>query len=851
MKPKLVHALSTLVGLSLFLASLLILHHELHVQHSHEIMRHIAALPYRRLMLALGLTFLSYLVLTSYECLAFRYIKHPLPFGKIAITAFIGHAFNNNVGFASLSGGVVRYRLYSAWGLSAVEIAQVTLFSAVTFWLGLLAVAGVVFLLEPMTIPSALRLPWHSLHPLGTIFLVVVAAYFVWNLSRRKRFRLWEWEFASPSFPLSVGQLTASALDWLVAAGALYALLPASPGLSFPTFLGLYLLAQVAGIGSQMPGGLGVFETSLLLMLSPIFPAPAVLGSLLAYRAIYYLFPLILAAGLFGAHELLAHRAQVVRMAGVFGRWVPEIAPDVLALTTFVSGVMLLVSGATPSIPHRLAWLKAFRPLPVTELSHFLGSVAGVGLLLLARGLQQRLNAAYLATVLLLSAGVVFSLFKGVDYEEAVELAIILGALVPCRSQFYRKTSLINERFTWGWAAAIGLALLGSIWLGLFSYEHVEYAHELWWQFSLSGDAPRFLRASVGAVSAALWVAIARLLRPAQHRPITASQAEFEKAHTVIDHFPHTYAYLALLGDKTLFFNERGNAFLMYGVQGQSWIVLGDPVGPEQEMAELMWQFRELCDRYHGRAVFYNIGPAHLPIYLDVGLTLLKIGEEARVSLETFSLHGSLYKDLRYTHRKVEKDECAFEVAAREQVPQLFPELKVISDAWLASKHTREKRFTLGFFDESYLRQCPIGLIRQQGRLVAFANLWLGAEKEELSVDLMRYRPEAPEGVMDYLFLELMLWGRQHGYRWFNLGTAPLAGFESRVLGPVWTRVGAFIFRYGEHFYNFQGLRQYKAKFNPAWEPRFLACPGGLAIPRVLLDVMALVAGGTKGIIMR
>jgi len=851
MKPKLIHALSTLLGISLFLASLLILHYELQVPHTHDIMRHIAALPPPRLMLALGLTCLSYLALTGYEYLAFRYIKHPLPFGKIASTSFIGNAFNNNVGFASLSGGVVRYRLYSAWGLSAVEIAQVVLFCAVTFWLGLLAIAGVIFLLEPMTLPSTLQLPWHSVHLLGTLFLVLVAAYFVEGLSRRKWFKLWEWTFAFPSFPLSLGQLTASAFDWLVAAGALYALLPMSPELSFPTFLGLYLLAQVAGIGSQVPGGLGVFETSMLLMLSPTFPAPAILGSLLAYRAIYYLFPLMLAAGLLGAHELFAHRVQVVRMAGVFGRWVPEIAPDVLALTTFVSGVVLLVSGATPSIPHRVAWLREFIPLPVTELSHFLGSIVGVGLLLLARGLQQRLNAAYLATVLLLSAGMIFSLLKGFDYEEAVELAIILGALIPYRSQFYRKTSLINERFTLGWVVAIGLALLGSIWLGLFSYRHVGYSHELWWQFSLSGDAPRFLRASVGAMCATLWVAIAMLLRPAQHRPITASHAECEQARAVIDRSPRTSAYLALLGDKTLLFNERGNAFLMYGVQGQSWIALGDPIGPEQELPELVWQFRELCDHYHGRAVFYDIGRANLPIYLDVGLTLLKVGEEARVFLEAFSLEGSASKGLRYAHRKVEKQGCTFEVAVNESVYQALPELRAISDAWLASKRTREKRFALGFFDEHYLRQCPIGLVRQQGRLVAFANLWLGAEKEECSVDLMRYRPEAPEGVMDYLFLELMCWGRQQGYRWFNLGTAPLAGFENRALAPVWTRIGAFMFRYGEHFYNFQGLRQYKTKFNPVWEPRFLACPGGLAIPRILLDVMALVAGGTTGIVMR
>jgi len=118
-------------------------------------------------------------------------------------------------------------------------------------------------------------------------------------------------------------------------------------------------------------------------------------------------------------------------------------------------------------------------------------------------------------------------------------------------------------------------------------------------------------------------------------------------------------------------------------------------------------------------------------------------------------------------------------------------------------------------------------------------------------MDLIRYLPEAPEGVMEHLFIELMLWSKQQGYRWFNLGMAPLSGLTDQALTPIWSRVGVFLFRHGEHFYNFQGLRKYKNKFHPHWEPKYLASPGGLVLPRILTDVASLIAGGFKGLVAK
>jgi phosphatidylglycerol lysyltransferase len=851
MKKKFLHAIGPFVGLILFSIALWILYRTLKDYQYHDIVRHLRDLPIPYLLMACGLTLLNYLIMSGYDLLALRYIHYQLPYRKIATASFISYAFSNNIGLSMLAGGSVRFRLYSAWGLSVEEITKVVVFCSLTLWLGFLTLGGIVFQIEPMVIPRALHLPFASLRSMGAIFLFLVGGYFLWNVSRKRSLRLGGWEFPIPHTHLFLFQVIVASIDWGLAGSILYLLLPSSEGLSLFGFIGVYLLAQFAGLVSQVPGGLGVFETIILILLTPTLPASTVFGSLLAYRGIYYFIPLAVATVMLGAHEVLEKKERVEKIFKIFGHWVPSMVPHVLSLATFITGAILLFSGALPGMGDRLRWLKDFLPLPVIEISHFLGSLAGVGLLFLGRGIQRRLDAAYVLTVILLSAGIIFSLLKGFDFEEAIILSILLGVLIPSRKHFYRKASLFSQRFTPGWMVAILLVLLCSIWIGFFSYKHIEYTNELWWQFTLSGDASRFLRGTVGAIGAMLFIAFARLLHPVPPKPVLPGTNDLEKARTVVENSLRTYAHLALLGDKEFLFSDNGKAFIMYGIEGRSWVALGDPIGPKEEWIELVWRFREMCDRYIGWTIFYEVGKENLSLYLDLGLSPLKLGEEALVPLQDFSLEGRDRKGLRHSHHRIEKEACSFEVISPSTVLSLLPELKRISEAWLKEKNTKEKRFSIGFFKPDYLMHSPMGIIRKKETILAFANLLPGVEKEELSIDLMRYLPEAPHGVMDYLFIELMLWGKKEGYRWFNLGMAPLSGMEDHALAPLWSRIGSYIFRHGEHFYNFQGLREYKEKFNPLWEPKYLASPGGLTLPRVLINIGSLISGGMKGIVSK
>ncbi|WP_238846334.1 lysylphosphatidylglycerol synthase domain-containing protein [Nostoc edaphicum] len=240
----------------------------------------------------------------GYDILGFNYINRSLSWNKIAFTNFISSAFSNTIGFALLTGSAIRYRFYSTWGVSAVAIAQVIAFANFTFWLGMFAVAGFLFLIKPLNIPTQLHLPFATVRPIGVIFLLLVAAYLLGSIFIRKPLIIRGHEFRFPSFKISLAQIVISSFDWILAAAVLYVLLPSNRYLSYLDFLGIYLLAMFAGVVSNVPGGLGVFETIILLILSSKVSATAVFGSMLAYRGVYYFLPLLVAAGLLGLYEI-------------------------------------------------------------------------------------------------------------------------------------------------------------------------------------------------------------------------------------------------------------------------------------------------------------------------------------------------------------------------------------------------------------------------------------------------------------------------------------------------------------------------------------------------------------------
>ncbi len=836
-----------LIGVLLFLAAFRVLHDEISKISFAELRGALQAIPPSSLFLACLAVFANYAVLTLSDAIAVRQSGARIPYPHVALISFISNAIGFNVGMSILTGGSVRYRLYSSFGLSTLQIAGVVAMCHITLTLGMWTAAGIALLFEPAG--AFVRMGWPAAIPrlIGLAALALPVAVFAVS-ARIKRGHAagppWfggkifsKFDPASAPGPATLArQLAVGVLDPLLASMVLFCLLPEGRA-DMPVVCGAYIVALMAGAISQVPGGLGVFEVTMIWQLSAFYGRGELLGAILLYRVVYYIAPLVAASLLLFGFELSENLRRYVR-------GLPKLLPAAISLWTFFAGVSLVFAGVVPPHHERLKELHKLVSLPMLELSHFSGSILGTALLFLAWGLARRLRSAWTASVAALAAAMFFSFASGLRYENVEFLLPLLLILLLCRKSFYRLSFF--STFDAKWALMIAVVLFVAIRIGFFAYRHVEYSNELWWHFAFTAGAPRFLRATLGTSVAFVAFTLWLWLRPSPLRAnAPLAEADIER---IVTESPASDAALALLGDKKFFTSSDCDCAIMYAAAGGFWISMGDPIGREEYAGDLIWQFCEEADRRGAKPVFYETGERWVDVYRDNGLHVSPLGEEARVDLVSMTpdLSGGTWKSLRPVRRKLTEEGCSFRVLDGEARDAALPRLRAISDQWLDSVHGAEKGFSLGFFDEAYLRHFPVAVVEKDGAICAFCNLWLGAEpsregeRRELSVDLMRYAKSAPESVMSYLFLEAMLWGKAQGFGCFRLGMAPLSNMNPDE--SLWERAGDFVYRHGEIIYNFKGVRHYKEKFHPEWTPSYLAYPDATSLPLLLAQLVRVIS---------
>ncbi len=799
------------------------------------------------IFLALVFTGLSFLALVFYDVNAIEYVGRKLPFPQVALTAFSAYAVGNTAGFGALSGGAIRYRAYSRLGLTPEEIGRVIAFVTLSFGLGLAGVAAISLLIIADEIAPLINVGSLTLRLMAGA--VIAGLGFIMFLGREGRaVHLGPVSVLLPDSRTWSRQFLVTAFDIAASATVLYVLLPQA-AISWPVFLAVYAIAVGLGVLSHVPAGLGVFETVIIASLGSAVNIDAVLGSLVLYRLIYHVLPLLIAVLAVSATELRRFAdhpvASGIRRIGI------RLMPQLLSTLSLLLGVMLIFSSVTPTPDQNLEFLANYLPLPIVEGAHFLSSLLGLTLVVAARGLGQKLDGAWWVSILSAAAALTLSLLKAIALVEACFLGFLIFGLFVSRRLFRRHASLLNQTLTASWLTAIAVICVGAIVILLFVYRDVEYSRELWWQFEFAGEAPRGLRAVLGLTIISSAIAIFSLLRPATVKPEPASTDALQRAVGIVEKQRFADANLVRMGDKSIMFSEKGDAFIMYGRQGRSWIALFDPIGERSAIPELVWRFVESARAAGCRAVFYQISPSLLSHCADAGLRAFKLGELAVADLKTFEMKGGKWANLRQTASRAQRDGLEFEVIAPEDVPAAMDELGAVSNAWLEDHNAKEKGFSLGAFDPDYIIAQPVGILKREGRIVAFANILITAAKDEGTIDLMRFSPDAPKGSMDFLFVQIMEYLRDQGFAHFNLGMAPLSGMSKREMAPVWDRVGSTVFEHGERFYNFKGLRAFKSKFHPHWHPRYLAVSGGGNPMIALMDATFLIGGGLRGVVRK
>ena len=334
------HALAPLASAIIFVAALIVIGRQLSTVHFHDVLSQLKLVGRWPLAAAVGLTVLNYLVMTGYDHLGVRYIGHRMRLGQVSFASFLGYAFSNNLG-TLVGAGTVRARIYGEWGLSGGQIVSLVLFTSSSVWLGLATLAGIVLLFGPFPAHLDLPLLHGSIFLLGLALIALVATYLACCRWWQRTLRLRAWSFQLPTLRLAVGQLLIGSLDWFLAAMVLYVLLSPIASVPFQTFVGCFLLAQLVGLLSNVPGGLGVFETVLLLLLAPLVEHDALLGALILFRLCYYLLPLTLAGLSLAAFEVVRQRRRIRIVYGGYQRFVGPLVPMAMALLVFAAGLAM------------------------------------------------------------------------------------------------------------------------------------------------------------------------------------------------------------------------------------------------------------------------------------------------------------------------------------------------------------------------------------------------------------------------------------------------------------------------------------------------------------------------------
>lgn len=778
------------------------------------------------LIVAVLLTIANFAVMGLYDVICLR--DTPVRRKERWWIGTLAFAWSNFLTLGPVAGPAVRFWLYRPLGVGFNTLRQAIVSIAVGYSSGLLL--WIVFALLP------LPLTWWSLF--ARVGLAFGAAFIAGRLAGKvqvwKRFPGWVREMKvnwSALFMLG-------GLDWVLTFSVFSACLRAAGvELGLERLGRLYYLGQGVGVLSLIPGGLGSADVFWLASLGVVVGEAA--AGLVLFRAIYCLLPWS------AATVLLLRRAvhSKVRWAGP-ARWF-------VSLIVRLSGCLMLISSATPSLADRMRTLSRVVSLVVLETSHVASAIFGLFLFVLARGLMKGYRYAYRTAMALLIGGAVGCLLKGLDYELAV-IFVLTAALLWTHAELFNLPSRAG-----GTAIAILVPVTLAIFVfaaaGFASYDGSEFSGTFWLvfshNFSHSAEAARFLRTLGALLLFGLLIAVYLIMR-IPHRYVPPSREDVDRALAL--HEKLGKGTLALMvGDRDksiLFLQDRG--FCLYRTVGRYMVVFADPTiesGMERQCLSVIFQRATELDR---TLVFYQISARWLPVLHDFGYSFFKLGEEAYLDLDQLSILEARNQAMRSALSRFQSDGYRFRVMPPAEVPAHLPELKTISDAWLRSKRIRERQFSIGSFDAEYLSNLPCAVITDRaGKLMAFANVLLGPSQEVFSVDLVRYTPHSPNDVRDMLLLMLFEWGKQQGFRTFYLGVAPVAAAVDVRQARLSERLVNMLFQDGEHWFDFKTIRLSKQKYDPRWVPRYIAYPSFWMMPQVILNIAALVAGGWRNVI--
>ncbi|MDK6370130.1 MULTISPECIES: bifunctional lysylphosphatidylglycerol flippase/synthetase MprF [Aerococcus] len=740
----------------------------------------------------------------------------PLDILKIG---WISQAFNEFIDFGGLTGGTLRAKFYKKAGLPAESALQLSVMNWAASFLGLVFL---IFLALPLAWGRDLGWPL----VLALVFTLYLPAFLVADRLAWVQRLFDRYQLQRISWRKKWGYVAVSILDWSAAlAYFLFVMSLFNPNFALSDGLLVYVVSIVVGLFSFVPGGVGAFDvTVLLLMQKAGYETANVLAGLVVLRVCYYIIPWLLAS------------------AYVFGRWYREKTEDFhltfwsdvlvkgLALVMFIGGALLVSTALAPELFDRIRFLNHLVPRLFEQLSAFITLIIGIVTLLLSLGINARVRRVYQTAMVLLPLGAGLCLVRGFSYREALLVLIVWILLYANRQQFIRASVPLTRRNIMG-ASLLTLLVLG-----------VTSVAVAWHILRLKGELVITVNLVHLMMSVLIVVGLALLLLFSQSKKLrfqAPGPDELAAYLELVAQYGGTeYSHLVRLLDKQIFFSPDREAALLYRAVGRNMLVLGDPVGQPEAFDGLLQAFASYAHNAGMQLAYYEVSPRYLDNFCNMGYLTVKIGEAAIISLADFTFEGKKNRNRRQIRNAMEKAGLRFEVLNPPHAPELLAELKGISDAWLEGRS--EMAYSLGAFQEDYLQTSPLFVLRSDERIEAFANL-MPISATSVSIDLMRFRGDTVDNAMQMLLLQILAWAKEAGYESFDLGMAPLANVGDQTYSRSRDRVIRLVYEYGNRVYGFKGLRAYKDKFRPHWENRYLIYAEASALPQILLGLYEAV----------
>ncbi|MES2735229.1 MAG: phosphatidylglycerol lysyltransferase domain-containing protein [Verrucomicrobiota bacterium] len=537
----------------------------------------------------------------------------------------------------------------------------------------------------------------------------------------------------------------------------------------------------------------------------------------------------------------------------------------ILVWAIAIMGAANLLEALTLKPPEVLDRMEQWLPLGIRDNSRLLLLFSGIGLLALARGLGRHKHIAWLLTLILLSVSSVVHLTRAFDWHHALAAVVLLVPLIRWRQAFLARSDAPSLRFAFMGAPvlALGLLIYGTSGLRQFS-ERGELGEALTWADCVNGaasaiilrksdldmdgsrDVRMFLSNLRGGSLLSALVVLGLMLRPVLKKRLPeASQEERDQVGRLItQHGRDPMDSFALLEDKRFFFHEDSSGCIAYALWRKYAVALADPVCPDEARPAMISAFAHFCASQDWEPVFYCAHVGNRQLYEEAGFVTVKVGEDARLDTADFKLEGGKFQNLRTARNKARKNGLTHQWYDATPAPDhgLEAQLQLLSQHWLENKHGGEMTFDLGGFDLQTIRRQGASIVRNpEGRIEAFATWWPYAQGKGRCLDLMRGRDDARD-VMDFLIVEAIDHFKTLGVEQISLGNAPLAnvaaGEENAVLSRE-DRAVKFLFDNFDRFYGYKSLFNFKKKYQPEWQGRYLAYR-----PRTPLTMVALAVAG-------